>query len=251
MLAFDSLIGLMIIVLAAALMLVFTAQARRSPLPMRPIKAMEHLARAVGLTVEDGRRIHISFGRGDFLDSHAASTVTNTGLLKEVLKRSAGSDRPPSITSGDGLSTLLAVDTLYSSRQGGISTDRIDARRGRLAGTSPMSYAAGVLPALQSEQTSMLVAGGMLGAEISLILDTAEDESVNILAASDSPVGQAVAFASPVDVLLGEEIFALPAYLNPGSIYAGSLLAQDAMRWILILFLIMGAILRAIGLTLL
>lgn len=251
MLAFDSLIGLMIIGLAAALMLVFTAQARRSPLPMRPIKAMEHLARAVGLTVEDGRRIHISFGRGEFLDSHAASTVTNTGLLKEVLKRSAGSDRPPSITSGDGLSTLLAVDTLYSSRQGGISSDRIDARRGRLAGTSPMSYAAGVLPALQSEQTSMLVAGGMLGAEISLIIDTAEDESVNILAASDSPVGQAVAFASPVDVLLGEEIFGLPAYLNPGSIYAGSLLAQDALRWILILFLIMGAILRAIGLAIL
>ncbi len=72
------------------------------------------------------------------------------------------------------------------------------------------------LPALQNEQTSMMVAGGMLGAEINLILDTAEDESVKILAASDSPVGQAVAFSSPVDVLIGEEIFALPAYLHAG-----------------------------------
>jgi hypothetical protein len=249
MLAFESLIGLMIIGLTVALMLVFTAQARRSPLPMRPIKAMDHLARAVGLTVEDGRRVHITFGRGDFFDSHAASTLTNTALLKEVLKRSAGSDRPPSITSGDGISTLLAVDTLYSSRQGGISSDRIDPRRGRLAGTTPFSYAVGVLPALQSEQTSMMVAGGMLGAEISLILDTAETESVNILAAPDSPVGQAVAFACPVDALLGEEIYALPAYLNSNGIYAASLLTQDVLRWILIIFLIMGAILRAIGLA--
>ena len=241
----DTLIGLMVIGLVLALMLVFTASARRSPLPLRPIKAMEHLARIVGLSVEDGRRLHVSFGRGDFLDSHAASTATNTALLKEVLKQSAGSDRPPSVTAGDPISTLLAVDTLYSS----ISSERMDARRGRLAGTSSMAYAAGTLPALQSEQTSMMVTGGMLGPEISLILDTAEDESVNILAAPDSPVGQAVAFASPVDVLLGEEIYAMPGYMNKGSIYAASLLAQDALRWVLIIFLVMGAILRALGLS--
>jgi hypothetical protein len=114
-----------------------------------------------------------------------------------------------------------------------------------------MSYAVGVLPALQNEQTSMMVTGGMLGAELNLILDTAEDESVNILTSSDSPVGQAVAFASPVDVLLGEEIFALPAYLNAGSMYSASLLAEDSLRWLLIVLIILGAVLRSIGLTIL
>jgi len=251
MLSLDSLIGLVIIVLTASFMLVFALQGRRSPLPLRHIAAMDHLARAVGLSVEDGRRIHVSFGRGNFLDSHAASSVSNTALLKELLRRSAGSDRPPAITGGDGVSTLLALDVLHSAQVGGSTVERVDPRRGRLAGVTPMSYAAGVLPALQNEQTSMMVTGGMLGAELNLILDTAEDESVNILTASDSPVGQAVAFASPVDVLLGEEIFALPAYLNAGSMYSASLLAEDSLRWLLIVLIILGAVLRSIGLTIL
>lgn len=243
----ESLIGLVIIGLTAAFMLVFKLLDRRSKLPLRRIRAMEHLARATDLAVEDGRRIHVTFGRGNFLDNHAASTLANTAMLKEILKRSSGSDRPPAVTAGDGVSTLLAVDILNSTKFSGITTEKVDARRGRLAGITPMSYAAGTLSALHYEQTSMMVAGGMLGAELSLILDTAEDESVKILAASDSPVGQAVAFACPVDMLIGEEIFALPAYLNAGGIYSASLLAEDSLRWLLIAFILLGAVLRSIG----
>ncbi len=251
MTSLDSLIGLVIIGLTTAFMLVFTLQDRKSRLPLRRILAMERLARAIGLSVEDGRRIHVTFGRGNFFNSHAASTLTNTALLKEVLKRTSGSDRPPAISSGDGISTLLAVDGLNSAQHAGFASERVDARRGRLTGVTPMSYAAGALSALHYEQTSMMVAGGMLGAELQLILDTAEDESVKILAAPDSPVGQAVAFASPVDMLIGEEIFALPGYLNAGSMYSASLLAEDSLRWLLIVFILLGAALRSIGLSIL
>jgi len=251
MTSIEGLIGLVVIGLAIAFMIVFSVQDRKSKIPLRRIPAMEHLSRMVGLAVEEGRRIHISFGRGNFLDSHAASTLTNTALLKEVLKQSAGSDRPPAITSGDGTTTLLAIDVLYSTRRAGIIGDRVDSRRGRLSGVTPLSYAAGMLPSLHQEQTSMMVTGGTLGAELNLILDTADDESIHILTASDSPVGQAVAFSSPGDVLLGEEIFALPAYMNAGSMYPASLLAEDSLRWLLIVFIILGAILRSIGLTIL
>lgn len=247
MISLDNLIGLVIIGLTAAFMLVFMLQDRRSRLPLRRIPAMEHLARAVGLAVEEGRRIHVTFGRGNFLDSHAASTLINTATLKEILKRSTGADRPPAVTAGDGVSSLLAADVLHSAQRAGFTNEKVDARRARLAGVTPLSYAAGVLSALHSEQTSMMVAGGMLGAELRLILDTAEDESINILAATDSPAGQAIAFSSPVDVLIGEEIFALPAYLNAGSMYSASLLAEDSLRWLLIAFILLGAALRSIG----
>lgn len=251
MAGYESLIGLMVIVLTTAFMLVFAMQNRRSRLPLRRIGAMEHLARAVGMAVEDGRRIHVTFGRGNFFDSHAASAMANTALLKEIASRSTGSDRPPAVTAGDGTTTLLAVDTLDSIPSPGFTSERMDARRGRLSGVTPLSYAVGLLPALHQEQTSMLVAGGMLGAELRLILDSAEDESVNILTASDSITGQAVAFASPVDVLIGEEIFAAPAYLKAGSAYAASLLAEDALRWLLIVALIIGAALISLGMPIL
>jgi len=249
MTSYENLIGMIFIVLTAAFILVFTLQNRRSRLPLRHIAAMERLARSIGQSVEDGRRIHLSFGRGNFLDSHAASAVTNMAVLKEVVKRSLGSDRPPAITSGDGITSLLAVDVLDSARNMGFSGERMDARRGRLAGVSPLSYAVGTLSALHHEQTSVMITAGMQGAELQLILDTAEDESVKIMTASDSPVGQAIAFSNPGDVLIGEEIFAMPAYLNTGSMYSASLLAEDALRWLLIIAIIIGSILQGLGIS--
>jgi hypothetical protein len=248
MISLENIIGLMVVVLTAAFMIVFALQDRKHRLALRRIKAIERLDDEVGLSVEDGRRLHVSFGRGEFLGYHAASVLTNTAALDEISRRTTGSDRPPAITSGNGTSTLLAVDVLQSAHRFGFSNERMDARRGRLAGVTPMSYAAGVLPALYRENTSTMILGGQLGAEARLILDVAEDEQVQILAAPDSLVGQSIAFSSPVDLLIGEEIFALPAYLHAGSMYSSSLLAEDSLRWILIAFMLVGAALRSIGL---
>ena len=203
------------------------------------------------MAVEDGRRLHSSFGWGEFLGFHAASILTNTAVLEEISKRSMGSDRPPAATSGNGTSTLLAVDVLQSANRHGFINERMDSRRGRLAGVTAMSYAVGVLPALHRENTSTMVLGGALGAEIRLILDAAEDEQVHVLAASDSLTGQSVAFSSPVELLIGEEIFAVPAYLHAGSMYSASLLAEDSLRWLLIAVILLGAGLQSIGLQIL
>jgi hypothetical protein len=248
MTSLENLIGLMVVVLTAAFMIVFALQDRKQNLPLRPIPALEKLDKAVGISVEDGRRLHVSFGRGDFLGYHAAGIVTNTAVLDEISRRSLGSDRPPAATSGDGVATLLAVDVLQSTQRHAFTNERMDARRGRLAGVTAMSYAAGVLPALHNENTSTMILGGALGAESRLILDAAEDEQVHILAAPDSLTGQAVAFSSPVDLLIGEEIFAMPAYLHAGSMHSGSLLAEDSLRWLIIAVMLLGAALRSIGL---
>lgn len=248
MTSLENLIGLMVVVLTAGFMIVFAFQDRKQRLPFRRIAAIERLDKEVSISVEDGRRVHLSFGRGEFLGYHAASILTNTAALEEISKRSTGSDRPPAVTSGNGTSTLLAVDVLQSANRFGFSNERMDSRRGRLSGVTPMSYAAGVLPALFSEHTSTMILGGALGAESRLILDVAEEEQVHILAAPDSLVGQSIAFSSPVDLLIGEEIFALPAYLHAGSMYSSSLLAADSLRWLIIAFMLVGAILRSIGL---
>ena len=243
----ENLVGVMVVGLTFAFMLVFALQDRRDRIALRRIRAMDRLEQDIGMAVENGRRVHVSLGRGQFLDSHAAGTLTGTTVLREVLKRSTGSDRPPAMTSGDGVGTLLGLDLMQSLQGDLFVLEHLDARRGRLAGVTPMSFAAGVLPALESEQTSKFVATGMFGAEISLILDTAEDNSIKILAAPDSAVGQAVAFCYPVDVLVGEEIFAIPAYLRAGHFYTASLMAEDALRWLLIVFIMIGAVLRSIG----
>jgi len=248
MISLENLIGLMLVVLTAGFLMVFSLQNRRQALPIRNIQALKKIVKSIGTSVEDGRRIHFSFGRGEFLGYHAAGVISNTAALEEITRRTLGSDRPPALTSGNAVSTILAGDILNSASRMGFTQERIDARRARLAGVTPMSYAAGVLPGLLSEQTSTMILGGSLGIEMRLLLDTAENEQVRILAAPDSLIGQAIAFASPSDILVGEEIFALPAFLRERSVYSASLLAQDSLRWLVISFLLLGAALRSIGL---
>jgi hypothetical protein len=244
----ENMIGLVVVVLTAGFLVIFALYDRKRRLQFRQIRALEKMDRAIGLSVENGTRLHVSLGRGEFLGMPAASILTNMAVLEEIARRTSGSDHPPSATSGSGVTTLLAVDILQSSRQSGFSRERMDSRRGRLAGTTPLTYAAGVLPTIYNEQTSSILLTGTMGAEIRLILDAAEDEELQILAAPDSLIGQAVAFSSSVDLLIGEEIFAIPAYLHAGSMYTASLLAQDSLRWIVIIFMIIGAALRSIGL---
>ena len=69
MTSLENLIGLMVVVLTAAFMIVFAFQDRKQRLPFRRIAALERLDKEVGLSVEDGSRIHVSFGGVNSLDT--------------------------------------------------------------------------------------------------------------------------------------------------------------------------------------
>jgi hypothetical protein len=191
--------------------------------------------------VEDGRRIHVTFGRGNFFDSHAAITITNTALLKENrFNGPTGSDRPVAVSAGDGTSTLLAIDTLDSVPSAGFATERMDARRGRLAGVTALSYAAVYCPHCIKNRLQCLLPRNVGARKCVLFWMPLK---MNLFKFSHLRfTGRAGnRFRQSVDVLIGEEIFAAPAYLKAGSTYAASLLAEDALRWLLIVAIILGA----------
>jgi len=56
-----------------------------------------------------------------------------------------------------------------------------------------------------------------------------------------------VIYASAEESLIGEEIFAAPAYLKPNAAHSASLRTQDLLRWGVIGVLIAGSILKMVG----
>ena len=54
-------------------------------------------------------------------------------------------------------------------------------------------------------------------------------------------------YATAVDTLIGEELFAIPAYLNAGPFHRASLQIQDILRWILIAVLAGGGLIKIIA----
>jgi hypothetical protein len=230
----------------AVLILGFSAALRRKPWrPQRPIPVFARLRRAVGFAVEAGQRMHLSLGRGTLIGVHAPVGFVGLSMLERIAGLTSVSDNPPVATSGEAGLNILSQDTLRTASRG-LGTE-FDLAQAQLTGLTPFSYAAGVLASAKdmNSGTSMLI--GSLGVEAALITEAGESRGQLTLAGTDRLSGQATLYASADEPLIGEETFAGGAYLGAGHTHTASLLAQDVLRWFLILALVIGALLKLAG----
>lgn len=241
-------IGIGIVIVAGVLLTILSLVHARSPFSFRNINAYSRVRRAASLVVEAGTRLHISLGSANLLSSTSASALAGLALLRRLGETTSLSDYPPIATTGSATLNLLAQDTLRSAHEV-VATDQVfDQRNGRLTGLTPLSYAAGVMPAIRDERISTNVLLGNFGPEIGLLTEAADRQNATVVAASDSLPAQAVLYAVSHEPLLGEELFAAGAYTNSGASHAASLLVQDILRWLIILSLLGGAVLKILGL---
>jgi len=220
---------------------------RRFPGAFRPIEAYERLNRAVGLAVESGTRLHISLGRGNLFTASGASALAGLAMLRRLAERTSLSDRPPVVTSGDASLAILSQDTLQSGYRAAAAEEQYRYSTGRLTGLTPFSYAAGTVPVSRDENVSTNVFVGDFGAESALLAEAAERENSAIIAASNNISAQSVFYASAQDPLIGEELFAAGAYVGAGATHEASLTVQDILRWLFIVAMIIGALLKLVG----
>jgi hypothetical protein len=239
--------ALIIFVVAALLLLVFTFLRRKSPAMFRKIEAYERLNRAVGLAVEGGTRLHVSIGRGNLFTARGGSALAGLAMLRRLSEQTSISDNPPIVTSGDASLAILSQDTLQSGFRAAGAEDQYRVTSGRLTGLTPFAFAAGTIPIMRDENISANVVIGDLGAEAALLADAAEGKDTDLIAASDNLSAQSVLYAYSQEPLIGEELFAAGAYLGAGASHEASLQVQDVLRWLVILAILGGAVLKFLG----
>lgn len=250
----DSIAGLAVVAVCAVLMFVFALLPKalaRLQAALRPIQALGRLRRAIGLAVESGARLHISLGKSNGISTPNAASLIALSALGRIASISSVSDRPPIATSGEAALSILSQDTLRSTYREGNVPEQYDPNRGRLVGVTPFSYVAGALPVVHDEHVSTNILIGTHGPESALLAEGSEREQAFSLAATDSLPGQAVLYAAAEEPLIGEELFAVPAYLQAGPYHRSSLFAQDVLRWVLIILILLGALLKLAGVDIL
>jgi hypothetical protein len=237
-------VALSFLVLAAVLLIGLTVWRRRTPGALRLIEAYERLNRSVGLAVENGTRLHISLGRGNFFTTRAGSALAGLAMLRRLAERTSLSDRPPVVTSGESTLAVLSQDTLQSGYRAVGAEDQYRFTTGRLTGLTPFSYAAGTLATIHDESVSANIFIGDFGAESALLAEASDRENTSLIAASDNLSAQSIFYASSQDPLIGEELFAAGAYVGAGASHEASLNVQDILRWLIILAIIIGSVLK-------
>ncbi len=238
----DLLAALGSLALTVILFLVFTFWRRKSPGSFRIIDAYERLNRSVGLAVENGTRLHVSLGRADLFTVRGGSALAGLAMLRRLAERTSVSDRPPIATAGDASLAILSQDTLQSGYRAAGAEEQYRFTTGRLTGLTPFSYAAGAMSTIHDENVSTNVILGDLGSESALLAEASDRENANLIAASDNLSAQSVFYATSQEPLVGEELFAVGAYMGAGAPHEASLNVQDVLRWLIILAIIAGSL---------
>ena len=214
---------------------------------MREIPALTQLYRTLGLSVEDGTRLHISLGHGGLLNARGGSALAGLAALRHIAERTSVSDMPSVASAGDPALGLLAQDTLQAGYQAAGVEELYVPTAGRVTGLSPFGFAAGAMNISQNENVSTNIMIGHFGSEAALLTEASDRENVSVIGASDNLAGQAVLFTNTQDALIGEELFAAGAYLGAGPTHVASLTVQDILRWLVILVLLGGAFAKLMG----
>lgn len=238
----------LLLLASAFLLLVVTLLKRRSPAHLRKIPAFTRLSRSLGLSVEDGTRMHISLGHGNLLDPRGGSALAGLAMLRIIAERTSASDKPAVASAGEAAIGLLTQDSIQAGYQAAGASDFYVPTTGRVTGLTPFGYAAGAMQIIRDEDVSANVLAGHFGPEVALLTESADRENQTVIGASDNLSGQAVLFASTQDALIGEELFAAGAYLGAGASHEASLIVQDILRWLILLALLGGALAKFAGL---
>jgi hypothetical protein len=240
--------GFLFILLCLGLILFYIFSARRGPkINLREILAFKRFRREVDLAVEAGKRLHVSLGRGNINDLQGGAAFIGLIILDRCARAGSNSDRPPMTTSGDGVVTVLSQDTLQSTYRSLAAEQRYDPTNARMTGLTPLAFAAGAMPTIHDEHVTANILAGHFGTEIALLTEAGERSRSLTIAGTDNISAQAVLYATADEPLLGEELYASGAYLGANPAHSASLRAQDILRWVLIVVIVVGAILNLLG----
>jgi hypothetical protein len=245
----ELLIGLVFVLITSTLVLLLTIrQKRSSTVPVfRRIAALSKFKRAVSLSVEEGTRIHVSLGNASLTQPASASAFVSLTALRRIGQLSSTGDNPPIATSGDSVLAILSQDILHQVARENHTLDLYDPTHGSLAGVTPLSYIAGALEQMHDPEVKTNVLIGNYGSEVGFLSSYSEEKGAYTLAASDSLPAQAVLYATTENPLIGEELFALPAYLHSTPAHSASLQVQDLLRGLVVLVILVGSILKILG----
>jgi hypothetical protein len=241
------------LLLTAAFVLIilgrYFTRARGEPYVLRRIQAYEEMPALMDRSIESARRLHISLGSSNIGTSTNLAALASTELVYYLARRQAFMQQVPAITLSDPLTLAITQDVL---RKAYLSRDNLTAFRGTAIIWYPRSerslaLGAGIAALATELQSPANIMTGEFGPEIAYAGEASSRNRQTFIGNSIIPEGQAVAYAFSDKPLIGEELFAAPAYLGGKRTFAfqmASVVALDLLRWGIILTIIIAALIK-------
>ncbi len=220
--------------------------ARWRPAEWRAIFAFDRLNKAIQRAIEQGRALHVTLGRGSLWTGAAMDSLASAEVLRPIAKHLSLTGQMPLVTTGDATLHLLAEDQVHRIRRSlatGLPQAKPDVR---WLTATPTAYAAGVMGILARESVEVNVMTGFFGAEY-LLMGEAGVQRVGVqLGGASEPAVLPFVVTTSRAALLGEELYTAGAYLAHKPWHLGSLWAQDILRWLIAVLVLVVVIINTL-----
>ena len=239
----DILFTLIVVVVAAALWSVFLLLGRRGETAvLRPLPAYQALDGHVGRAIESDSQLHISLGRASLSDTASPASIASLAVLNKMATDGYANGTPPLVTVGDGTLLPVAQESLRFAHADAKDSEEAGLARFIAAEDQPYVYAGGVAVSLQQNKVLSNVLVGKFGAEIGIITESANRQNMEQVIGSDDITAVSLGSMVTDNLLIGEELLASGAYLDGTTAQIASLQAQDVLRVVAIVGLLITAV---------
>ena len=172
-----------------------------------------------------------------------ASTLAGMAVVESMARVSAITGAPVQATTNDAIAYALTDNAIRRGyRRAGWSLESEGGEVRFLTHADPLAYVAGAAEVIDEQKVSSAVAVGSFGPEVLFLTEAHRRQGAHQIIGSSDAQALALMSITADHSIIGEEIFASGAYLDRRPTHAASLLAQDGLRWVLILLIVVGFI---------
>jgi hypothetical protein len=239
---------LALLIVSLALYVYYQQVSSQKKVDVRRFPAIDAIEEGIGRAVEMGRPVHFTTGSsGDLSGSNAPPQMAGITALDYVAKMSSerGAKLIASICKPD---VYVVADA--TAREAYVSTGHITDYQEdtvRFLGGSQFGYASAVMGTFQRETPACNIMIGAFAASSLIFAETASKVGAFQIAGTQNP-SQIPFFVVASDyALIGEEIYALDAYLSKTPELVNSLGSEDIIKLVIAIFSLIGAITASMG----
>jgi hypothetical protein len=242
-------LGLITTLVVVIAVLYYHARARSGRArELRALPAIDVVRGAMGRAAETGRAIHVSPGAG-IVGGRVGTAETIAGLLAAERVTSDAALKGAGLigSAGDAVAYLALRGQLRQAYvRAGLAQDYNPVHVQLLAHQDAFAYATGVAGIYERQRIEASQLVGLFGQELLLFGAEGQQRQVPQLTGTTTPVGATLAVLSSDGPLLGEEIYAVDAYLAEEPEPRGRLMTHDFLRTVVIVLVLGGLLYSAV-----
>ena len=213
---------------------------------IRPIAGIQEIDNAIGRATEMGRPILFVPGTSGISD---VATLAGLAILGKVAKKAAEFDTKILVPVRNYIVLPIAQEIVKEAHYEAGRPDTYDKNSVFFITTAQFAFVSGVNGVMIREQTATNFYMGMFYAESLLMTETGNMTGAIQIAGTDA-ITQLPFFITTCDyTLIGEELYAASAYLSKQPMILGTLKAQDYMKFLIVISVVVGTILSTLNLT--